>query len=67
MVEVTGVSFLFTDKDYDLDYHNAPRRQYIIMLQDSVDVQTSDGEQRRFGPGDILLVEVMILYNCSGL
>jgi quercetin dioxygenase-like cupin family protein len=37
--------------------HNAPRRQFIVHLEGSVEVEASDGERRRFGPGDVVLVE----------
>jgi hypothetical protein len=36
---------------------NAPERRFIIHLRGSVEVQASDGEVRRFGPGDIVLLE----------
>lgn len=37
--------------------HVAPRRQFMINLSGIVEVETSDGEIRRFGPGDLVLVE----------
>lgn len=39
--------------------HNAPRRQFIIMLKGECEVETSTGEVRRLGPGDVLLTEDM--------
>ncbi len=39
------------------DWHPAPRRQFIIPLAGHMEFQTSDGEKRRFGPGEVLLVE----------
>jgi quercetin dioxygenase-like cupin family protein len=42
---------------YDYDWHVAPRRQYIVMLEGSVEIRVSDGEARVFRPGDIVLVE----------
>ncbi len=45
------------DPGYDLDWHVAPRRQYIAMLAGLVEIRVSDGEIRTFGPGEILLVE----------
>lgn len=56
-VEVTGIIFRETGPDYNYGWHNAPRRQYIIMLEGSVDVEIGDGTVRRFGPGDVLLAE----------
>jgi len=37
--------------------HNAPRRLLIVQIDGSVEVEVSDGEVRRFGPGSALLVE----------
>jgi len=56
-VDATGIIFRRTGPDYDYDWHNAPRRQYIIMLDGAVDVEIGDGTVRRFSSGDILLVE----------
>ncbi len=56
-IPATGIVFRETGPDYDYDWHNAPRRQFIIMLDGSVDIEVGDGSKRRFGPGDILLVE----------
>jgi len=56
-VEATGIIFRRTGPDYDYDWHNAPRRQYIIMLNGSVDVEIGDGAIRRFSTGDVLLAE----------
>ena len=35
----------------------APRRQLIIHLAGEAEVEVSDGEVRRFGPGSVMLVE----------
>lgn len=56
-VKATGIIFRRTNPDYNYDWHNAPQRQYIIMLDGSVDVEIGDGTVRRFSTGDILLVE----------
>ena len=53
----TGILFRETDGSYDLDFHNAPRRQYIINLEGAVEIETGDGTKRVFGPGDIILAE----------
>ncbi len=55
--EATGIIFRTNSKDYNYDWHNAPRRQYIIMQEGQVEVTASDGEVRIFYPGDVLLVE----------
>lgn len=53
----SGVIFRVTAGDYDLDWHNAPRRQFIINLDAGVAITASDGETRTIGAGEVLLVE----------
>ena len=53
----TGVIFREVPPDYDLDWHPAPRRQYIVNLDAGVEITASDGEKRRIGAGEIILVE----------
>jgi hypothetical protein len=53
----TGIIFRETSGDYDLDWHPAPRRQYIINLDGGVQLTASDGESRVIGPGEVILVE----------
>lgn len=53
----TGIIFRQTGGDYDLDWHPAPRRQYIINLDAGVRITASDGESREIGAGEVLLVE----------
>jgi hypothetical protein len=53
----TGIIFREVQPDYDLDWHPAPRRQYIVNLDAGVQITASDGEIRKIGAGEILLVE----------
>ncbi len=55
--KASGVLFRTTAADYDLDFHNAPRRQFIVNLAGVVEIELGDGTVRRFGSGDILLAE----------
>jgi len=41
----------------DFEWHNAPQKLYIVMLEGKVKIEVSDGEQRVFGPGEVLLME----------
>ena len=54
---VTNLIFRHTDGDYDYSWHNAPQRQYIVILEGGLDVEIGDGSRRVFGAGDILLAE----------
>lgn len=39
------------------DWHLAPARQFMVLLSGEVEVETSDGTLKRFGQGDIFLLE----------
>ncbi len=53
----SGIIFRQVPPAYDLDWHPAPRRQYIINLDAGVEITASDGESRIIGAGEVLLVE----------
>ena len=55
--QTEGISFGRAQPDYFLDWHNAPRKQYVITLAGQVEIGLSDGSVRKFGPGDVLLAE----------
>lgn len=55
--DVREMQFRVNDAGYDWDFHNAPARQFIILLDGEIEITTSLGEVRRFGGGDVLLVE----------
>ena len=55
--EVASVIFRACEPGYDYDFHCAPRRQYLVILDGSAEVTVSDGERREFGAGDVLLLE----------
>jgi hypothetical protein len=40
-----------------IDWHPAPRRQYVILISGELEIGFGDGTVRRFGPGDARLVE----------
>lgn len=56
-IPATGIIFREVPPDYDLDWHPAPRKQYIINLDAGVEITASDGEARRIGAGEVVLVE----------
>lgn len=55
--KATGIIFRETAGDYNYDWHNAPRRQYIIMLDAGVEIEVGNGTKRIINPGEILLAE----------
>lgn len=54
MPSAAGVQFVRGDA-FDSTAHPAPREQWVIMLQGTIEVTVSDGTQRRFAPGDLIL------------
>ena len=57
LMKATGVIFRETAGTYNYDWHNAPRRQYVIMLDGDVEIEIGDGTKRVLRTGDILLAE----------
>ena len=53
----TGMQFRQVAGDYHLDFHTAPRRQLVINLEGSVEIEVGDGSTRLMGPGSILLAD----------
>jgi hypothetical protein len=53
----TGMALRRNTADYQLDYHTAPRKQFIINLTGTVEIVASGGETRQFGPGSIMLAD----------
>lgn len=54
---VSEVIFRETGGDYDFTWHNAPCRQFVLMLDGAVEIEVSNGAKRTFETGDILLAE----------
>lgn len=57
LMKATGVVFRETDGNYNFDFHNAPRRQYVVNLEGEVEIEVGDGAKRLLRSGDILLAE----------
>lgn len=56
-IPVKGLIFREVPATYDLDWHPAPRRQYIVNLDQGVQITAGDGEVRTIGAGQVFLVE----------
>jgi hypothetical protein len=53
----TGIIFRETEAEHNVDWHPAPRRQYIVNLDAGVKITASDGEARIIAAGEVILVE----------
>ena len=56
-VAVTSLNFRRTNQDYSLDWHTAPRRQFVVTLAGESEIELEGGRKVRLGPGNILLAE----------
>mgnify|MGYP001076604737 FL=1 len=54
---VSGVIFRESPTGRFSDWHNAPRRQYVVNLSGEVESGLGDGTVKRFGPGHVTLAE----------
>lgn len=52
-----SVIFRTNEQGYDYDWHVAPRRQLIVLLDGAIEVEVSDGGRRTLRGGELLLVE----------
>lgn len=54
-IPVKEIIFRKVKPSYDYDYHTAPQKQYVLLLDG--EIETSLGEKRIFKGGEILLLE----------
>ncbi len=53
----TQISFSEWSVGKFMDWHPAPRRQFVIILSGQLEIGLGDGTKHVFGPGDARLVE----------
>lgn len=54
---VACLQFRESKMDYNWDFHTSPNRQFIVLLDGEIEIETSLGDVRSFKGGEILLVE----------
>ena len=52
-----SIQFRRNSPDYFIDWHTAPRRQYVITISGESEVELADGTKIHLYPGHILLAE----------
>ena len=57
MQAATGITFRQSEPGEFIDFHVAPRRQYVITLARHVEIGLGDGTSKVLGPGDVMLAE----------
>ena len=55
--KASSLIFRETSGDYDYDWHNAPERQFVIVLEGSVEITVGDGTSKVFTDGQVFLAE----------
>ena len=53
----TGTQFARRPEGEFTDFHNAPRRQYVLYLTATAEIGIGDGTVQVMEPGDVLLAE----------
>jgi quercetin dioxygenase-like cupin family protein len=56
-VDATRIGYLRMPAGYSSEWHNAPRKQYVMVLQGIMSLRVSNGEEIDVKPGTILRVE----------
>ena len=56
-IRVGHVYFGELEHEHEMDWHNAPCRQYVILLEGAIEIELGDGTKRVFHVGDIILAE----------
>jgi hypothetical protein len=57
LTPATGFAFARFPAGWGGDWHPTPRRQIYFILAGEIEGDTSDGDRRRLGPGDAVLLE----------
>ena len=57
MQSATGIQFRRTPSGEFMDFHVAPRTQYVITLEGQAEIGLGDGTKRIFNAGDVLLAD----------
>jgi quercetin dioxygenase-like cupin family protein len=47
----------FIGRKPDVGVHNAPRRQFLVVLEGELEIATTLGQRERLRPGDVLLAD----------
>ena len=56
-LDATRIAFREDPVGRFVDWHPAPRRQFVIILSGRLEIGLGDGSRHVFGPGDARLVE----------
>lgn len=52
-----GLQFYHIKKSLSMGFHPAPRKQYLLIIHGTLQIEAGSGEKRDFSPGSIVRVE----------
>jgi hypothetical protein len=56
-VAAANIQFLTVSGKLSADWHPAPARQFVISLDSTIEIETSDGQRRKVQPPSVVFVE----------
>lgn len=56
LMDAKQIGFFMIHAGKNFDWHPTPRKQFVMVLDGTMEVEAGDGEKREFEPGSILLV-----------
>ena len=57
LLPADSLSMREAEDDREMDFHNAPRRQFVITVAGRAEMECGDGSKRQFGPGDVFFAD----------
>ena len=57
LLAAKGIVFASAEPGHFIDWHTAPRRQFVITVSGEGEIGLADGTLHRFGPGHVNLAE----------
>ncbi len=57
LFRTTGIIFRETEPGQLIDFHTAPRRQFVVTLEGVAEIECGDGSIARLSGGDVLLAD----------
>ncbi len=55
-LDAEKIGFMRLPQGYRTDWHPAPRKQFVMVLNGVMEVEAGDGQRRKFVAGSVLLV-----------
>ena len=57
LLPAESISLHETSEHFEVDFHPAPRRQFVITVSGRAELECGDGSKRAFGPGEIFFAD----------